>query len=71
MLCRFFSIIFAVRHEISNNVVSATSKGSDQPAYTRSLTTAFASLEYTTSVKLLTEHHLEFLILKGGCRGSS
>ena len=23
------------------------------------------------SVKLLTEHHLEFLILKGGCRGSS
>ena len=21
--------------------------------------------------KLLTEHHLEFLILKGGCRGSS
>ena len=23
------------------------------------------------SVKLLTEHHLEFLLLKGGCRGSS
>ena len=23
------------------------------------------------SVKLLTEHHFEFLILKGGCRGSS
>ena len=23
------------------------------------------------SVKLLTEHYLEFLILKGGCRGSS
>ena len=23
------------------------------------------------SVKLLTEHHLEFLRLKGGCRGSS
>ena len=23
------------------------------------------------SVKLLTEHHLEFLILKGGCTGSS
>ena len=22
-------------------------------------------------VKLLTEHHLEFLTLKGGCRGSS
>ena len=25
------------RHEISNNVVCATSKGSDQPAHTRSL----------------------------------
>ena len=23
------------------------------------------------TVKLLTEHHLEFLNLKGGCRGSS
>ena len=23
------------------------------------------------SVKLLTEHHLEFVSLKGGCRGSS
>ena len=32
------------RHEISNNVVCATSKGSDQPAHTRSLIRAFASL---------------------------
>ena len=31
------------RHEISNNVVCATSKGSDQPAHTRSLIRAFAS----------------------------
>ena len=30
-------------HEISNNVVYATSKGSDQPAHTRSLIRAFAS----------------------------
>ena len=30
-------------HEISNNVVCATSKASDQPAYTRSLIRAFAS----------------------------
>ena len=30
-------------HEISNNVVCATSKASDQPAYMRSLTRAFAS----------------------------
>ena len=29
------------------------------------------SLEYSMIVKLLTEHHLEFLSLKGGCRGSS
>ena len=29
-------------HEISNNVVCATSKGSDRPAHTRSLIRAFA-----------------------------
>ena len=29
------------------------------------------SLEYSMSVKQLTEHHLEFLSLKGGCIGSS
>ena len=29
------------------------------------------SPEYSMIVKLLTEHHLEFLSLKGGCRGSS
>ena len=29
------------------------------------------SLEYSLSVKLLTEHHLECLSLKGGCTGSS
>ena len=32
--------------QISNNVVSATSKGSDQPAHTRSLIRAFASRFY-------------------------
>ena len=31
-------------HEISNNVVCATSKAPDQPAHTRSLIRAFASL---------------------------
>ena len=30
-------------HEISNNVVCATSKASDQPAHTRSLIRVFAS----------------------------
>ena len=29
------------------------------------------SLEYSMTVKLLTEHYLEFLSLKGGCRGLS
>ena len=54
-------------HEISNNVVCATSNGSDQPAHTRSLIRAFASrLSNSMIVKLLTEHHLAFLSLKGG-----
>ena len=35
--------IFAPGHEISNNEICATSKGSDQPAHTRSLIRAFAS----------------------------
>ena len=35
--------IFEPRHEISSNVVCATSKASDQPAHTRSLIRAFAS----------------------------
>ena len=34
--------LYEPRHEISNNVVSATNKGSDQPAHTRSLIGAFA-----------------------------
>ena len=34
---------FEPQHEISNNVVCATSKGSDQPAHTRRLIRAFAS----------------------------
>ena len=36
-------IQFEPVHEISNNVVCATSKASDQPAHTRSLIRAFAS----------------------------
>ena len=52
---------------ISNDVVCATSKASDQTAYTRSL----IRLEYSISVKLLTEKRLECLSLKGDCTGSS
>ena len=37
------SILLEPVHEISNNVVCATSKVSDQPAHTRSLIRAFAS----------------------------
>ena len=58
-------------HEISDNVVCATSKGSDQPALTRSDQSFCSSLECCMSVKLLTEHHLEVLSLKGGCTDSS
>ena len=58
---------YAPQHEISNNVVCANSKGSEQPAHTRSLMRAFASL--FLNIKLLTEHHLEFLSLKGSCTG--
>ena len=63
---------FEPRHKISNNVVSATSKGSDKPAHMRSLIRAFASrLNISMNIKLLTEHHLEFLSFKGGYTGSS
>ena len=58
-------------HEIYSNVVCATSKASDQPAYTRSLIRAFASRLSNLIVKLLTEHQLEFPSLKGGYKGSS
>ena len=40
-------------------------------AYAQSDQSLCVSLEYSMIVKLLTDHHLEFLSLKGGCRGSS
>ena len=46
------------RHKIFNNVVCATNKGSNQCLSDQSL-------------KLLTEHHLEFLSLKRGQTGLS
>ena len=51
-------------------MVCAASIASDQPAHTCSLIRAFASGLNILSDKLLTEHHLEFLSLKGGCIGS-
>ena len=47
-------IINELRHEISNNVVCATSKASDQPAriaYPQSDQSLCLSLEYSMSVK--------------------
>ena len=40
-------------------------------AYAQSDQSIGMLLDYATSVKLLTEHHLEFLSLKGGCTASS
>ena len=40
-------------------------------AYARSDQSLCWLLEYSMNVKLLTEHHLEFLSLKRGCTGSS
>ena len=40
-------------------------------AYTQSDQSLCLSHEYSLSVKLLTEHDLELLSLKGGCKGSS
>ena len=56
---------FEPRHEISNNMVCAASKAqtSDQ--------SLCLSLEYSMTVKLLTEQHLRFLSLTGGCTASS
>ena len=52
-----------------NNVVCTISKGWDQPAHTRILIRAFASR--LNILWLLTEQHLEFLSLKGGCTSLS
>ena len=40
-------------------------------AYTQSDQSLCSPLEYSMTVRLLTEHYLEYLSLKGGCTGSS
>ena len=42
-----------------------------RPAKPQSDQSLCKSLEYPMIVKLLNEHHLEFLSLQGGCRGLS
>ena len=49
------SSIYEPRHEISNNVVVAISKASDQPAPRRSLIRAFAGRLIVLWLKLPTE----------------
>ena len=41
------------------------------PAYAQTDQSLCKSFAYSMSVKLLTEHHFEFLSFKGGCTGSS
>ena len=48
-------MIFEPQHEISNSVMCAKK----------------AQTSLRIHVKLLTQHHLEFLRIKGGCIGSS
>ena len=40
-------------------------------AYRQSDQSLYLSFKYSMRVKLLTEHHLDFLSLKGGCKGLS
>ena len=70
ILLNFIKLPFERWHGISNNVICATSRASDQPAHSRSVIRTFAS-RLNILYKLLTEHHLGFLSLKGGCTGSS
>ena len=55
-LCISVAETFEPQHEISNNLVFATSKGSDQPAHMRSLIRALICLllEYSITIRLLT-----------------
>ena len=65
------SDIYEPVYEIFNNVVCATSSHGSACTYVESDQSLCSSLVYFMIVRLLTEHHLEFLSLKGGCRGSS
>ena len=63
-MCASSSDPSVLRHKISNNLVCATSKDSDQPVDTCRLIRGFGSRLNVLCVKLLTEQHLEFLKLK-------
>ena len=57
---------FEPRHEIYNNKQRLRSAC----VYAQSDQSLCKSLQYSMTVKLLDEKHLEFLSLKGGCTGS-
>ena len=62
----------ATRPGVSNNMICATSKASDQPAHMHSLIRDFASgLNILWVLSYWPNTILEFLSLKGGCTGSS
>ena len=70
--CSALIIIIEPWHGISNNVVRATSKASDQHAHTCSLIRAFTSrLNIPWLLSHLPNILLEFFVSKGGCTGSS
>ena len=58
------------RHKISKNGMCDQQRLRLACAYAQSDQNLCLSLEYSMTVKLLTEQHLEFLSLKGGCTGS-
>ena len=62
--------IYGPRHEISNNVLCETSKGSDQ-AYAQSDQSLCLSLEYSMSVKLLRRTSFRVSKLEMGFTSSS
>ena len=71
---RFFVVVilFEPWHVISNNVVCAISKGSDQPAHTHSLIRAFACrLNMLWVLSYWLNIIWSFYSLKGGCTASS
>ena len=61
---------FELQHEISNNVVCATSKSSDQPGLHTVWSEPLILVWMFYDPKAMLKHHLEFL-RKGGCIGSS
>ena len=70
LMC-FHFLTYEPRHEISNNVVCIQQSLRSACAYAQSDQSFCLSLEYSMRVKLLTDHHLEFISLKGGCTDST